>query len=1067
MMRLIRYILLTVLATASLQSCVREDFSREEPEQKAREGCVIIDGSLNLPVTEDAVWMTRAFAERPAVQRVYVAVFNAGDILYEIRQAKPGTQSHPTNPNAGFSCGDKPYLTQFHVELQSVSQGDRYVHFIATSSPVASLENSTINMMDEATFVHDLVTSGTVVAYWGRIHVSSITETTDFTDIPMIRNFVKVKVSSESIANFSIEGFKVFDTPVYGTIAPFNNNTPDYITVDGADQINFNRFADYNSAVLHQRPYTWLANDNHYYGFMPPVVEYDNLSSYYNANGTDNVPWLSLSEPDYLYECSYRPDRNPFIILKATYRGTPCYYKADFVFEGENGSEYYNLLRNFQYTLHITGVSGPGSSTVYDAVNSIALNNFEASTLSQELTNIALDDSRLYVSKTDVMITNGTTLTMYVKSRTGNNFATDDNASLTAEIREPSSGGYIVENASTQINIAGSNETSGTHEGWRKVTITLHDPATLQQGEVWKQAIVFKNGSNLTRTVNLTIRKPFPLTVDMQDVVEGTKNTECELKFTIPAGLTAYRFPMYFIIEQEENTLYPKALAENAYEFLTVETGPTNIPDNTGNTYYYIRKVTWDEYMSKEADVNGIKEFSCYFKTLKDASATTVWVIPEEESNYFDPMDHIENEYTNKDSFLNSKLAGRISFQYSGLQLQPSTSATNVATSNSGNAVSYSSSNTAVATVDATGKVTAVAVGNATITATCPESGSYTQATESYNVNVTNDNLCELELRWYNEPTYVLKVGETIENPIALYSVAAGYDPSNVTVNYTASPSGIVTLTDAGMDLEIDGDAAGVVTITATATAAAADGYAATSQSISYELYVVAAHPDKGTVYHSETFLGPTFGDYSILSEIVTDGASYSAGSNVTSLFNTYTTYNVGTGYDPRHVWYPYYNKSTKEGYGAAASGYGSTQEATSSIVNGNTVWDYHNMYYASHTQLASKNIDLSCSAGAQLTFYHAGNYFYNTQTNEDIADAQTIMAGDVGVLFSSDGGSTWSGKQTIKFYPSGSSWVYVRTAVDIPAAYLTSQFRIAFDYTSTNARAGTWEIKNVTVTEK
>ena len=269
------------------------------------------------------------------------------------------------------------------------------------------------------------------------------------------------------------------------------------------------------------------------------------------------------------------------------------------------------------------------------------------------------------------------------------------------------------------------------------------------------------------------------------------------------------------------------------------------------------------------------------------------------------------------------------------------------------------------------------------------------------------------------------------------------------------------------MDLEIDGTAAGVVTITATATAAAADGYAATSQSISYELYVVAAHPDKGTVYHSETFLGPTFGDYSIISEIVTDGATYSAGSNVTSLFNTYTTYNVGTGYDPRHVWYPYYNKSTKEGYGAAASGYGSTQEATSSVVNGNTVWDYHNMYYASHTQLASKNIDLSCSAGAQLTFYHAGNYFYNTQTNEDIADAQTIMAGDVGVLFSADGGSTWSGKQTIKFYPSGSSWVYVRTAVDIPAAYLTSQFRIAFDYTSTNARAGTWEIKNVAVTEK
>lgn len=1075
MMRLLRHILLAVLGAASLLACVREDYAREDSTGgvKAKEGCVIIDGSVKLPVADDAVWLSRAFVEKPAVQRLYVAVFNAGDILYEIRQAKPGTQSHPTNPNAGFACGEKSsdYLTPFHVELQAVSQGDRYVHFIATSSPVASLENTTINMMDEATFVNDLFTSGEVVAYWGRVHVSSITETTEFTDIPMIRNFVKVKVNASDIENFSITGFKVFDTPLNGTIAPFNNNTPDYITVDGADQINFNRFADYLTAVQHPRPYTWLANDNNYHGFMPPVIEYDNLGSYYDASGTDNVPWLSVSEADYLYECSYRPDRNPFIIIKATYRGTPCYYKADFVFEGDNGTEYYNLLRNFQYTLNITGVSGVGSSTVYDAVNSIALNNFEASTLSQELTNIALEDSRLHVSKTDVMVTTSNTFTMYVMSRTGASYNVDDNASITAEIREPSSGGYIISDASTQISIAASNETSGEHAGWRKVTITVHDPSTLQQGEVWKQAMVFKNGGGLTRTVNLTIRKPFPLTVDVQDVVPGTKNSECELKFTIPAGLTAYRFPLYFIVEQEQNNLYPKALPDGAYEYLTVETGPSNIPEKSGNTYFYIRKVTWEEYSAANADVNGIKEFSCYFKSLNDASATTVWVIPMEGSNYFDPMDHIENEYTNKDSFLNNRIAGRISFEHSSLQLQPSTSAVNVATSNSGAAVSYSSSNTSVATVDATGRVTAHAVGNAVITATCGQTGSYTQATATYNVNVTEDNLTGLDLEWYYEPVYVLKTGQSVHSPIAVASADAGYDLSNVTISYSTSPAGLITVDETDAEnrhyVTISGVSAGVVTVTATATAAASNGYAATTRSISYEINVVTSHPDKGTVYHSETFLGPDFGDYSIISEIVTTGATYNSGTNVTDLFATYTTYNVGTGYDPRHVWYPYYNKSTHEGYGAAASAYGSTQPATSSIENGNTVWDYHNQYYASHTQLASKNIDLSCSAGAQLEFYHAGNYFFNTETNEDIIDAQAIMAGDVGVIFSNDGGATWSGKQPIKFYPSGSNWIYVRTSVDIPAAYLTSQFRIAFDYTSTNERAGTWEIKNVTITEK
>ena len=80
-------------------------------------------------------------------------------------------------------------------------------------------------------------------------------------------------------------------------------------------------------------------------------------------------------------------------------------------------------------------------------------------------------------------------------------------------------------------------------EAWRKVTITVANAASLQPGEVWKQPIVFKNGDELTRTVNFTLRRPMTLTVDMQDVVDGVKDTQCELKFSIPSGLTIYRFP--------------------------------------------------------------------------------------------------------------------------------------------------------------------------------------------------------------------------------------------------------------------------------------------------------------------------------------------------------------------------------------------------------------------------------------------------------------------------------------------------------------------------------------------
>ena len=58
---------------------------------------------------------------------------------------------------------------------------------------------------------------------------------------------------------------------------------------------------------------------------------------------------------------------------------------------------------------------------------------------------------------------------------------------------------------------------------------------------------------------------------------------------------------------------------------------------------------------------------------------------------------------------------------------------------NSLGAITYSSSNTSVATVNASGKVHIAGAGNATITATLAASGCYNQATATYNITVTDN----------------------------------------------------------------------------------------------------------------------------------------------------------------------------------------------------------------------------------------------------------------------------------------------------------------------------------------
>ena len=107
---------------------------------------------------------------------------------------------------------------------------------------------------------------------------------------------------------------------------------------------------------------------------------------------------------------------------------------------------------------------------------------------------------------------------------------------------------------------------------------------------------------------------------------------------------------------------------------------------------------------------------------------------------------------------------------------------------------------------------------------------------------------------------------------------------------------------------------------------------------------------------------------------------------------------------------------------------------------------------YATESWLVSPEVDLTSTTTAYLSFEHAGKYF----TDVDKAKAETTLK------VSPDGGTTWEAVAIPTYYALDFKFV-ASGEIDL-AKYAGKKIKIAFVYTSTTEKAGTWEVKNVKI---
>lgn len=599
------------LAVALLVSCSKDPLlGGETPSKK-----VNWRFSVLMP---DARPSTRAFGENVYVTSLHVAVFSPVGDSWFLEEMVQATDLRPVE-------GSQDNEMEFSVELAE-SQENRRIHLIANfpglSFPFG--DDASLVGLESVHHNHDV--------YWGYVE-TPITNKKPPRRIPLVRNFAKIALEvADDVKNFKLTGFGIHNMPDKGTVAPYNNKG--------------RTFAQFMASDNKCHTYQELLKSQEYEGNEPYdmnlIAITDPASEGFHVPDADGIV-----APFYICERTNHDAENPTsVIVKGKFDGgKETYYKLDIIYQDNeaNTNVYYNLLRNFIYTVRITQVKGDGYDTLADALRYPASNNVSGSTEVNEFTNISNGEERLFVSTTYLLLVNKNPVDIYyqyipdIKSPTvvNNNHkkqGLSNPVTITAAIGDDLVLGDV-QPANSDVDAA-----TDVHHNWRKITLTPNTPGTAKE-----QKITIAAGG-LHREITLVLRRPYEMTVKVFDKttyetnqtfskrVNADKTEKVIVRTSIPSGLSPKLFPLLFTYSTAANTLYPLA--------------GSGMYATTGNkTYGFVYELGYEEYTAcpRDPEDNTKVMFDCTLQTNCELNATEVYV----DNQYFNRgMDYFVNPFS-------------------------------------------------------------------------------------------------------------------------------------------------------------------------------------------------------------------------------------------------------------------------------------------------------------------------------------------------------------------------------------------------------------------------------------
>lgn len=596
--RLTTYI--AVAASLALGACSEETLRPDVPDAGGGEGV-----RVSIAIPDMPRLATRAFGDTPAADlKLTVFEFEKGSdptntFLTKIYQAETLTQTNVANGAT----------VDFRINDLLMTESPRVLHFVVAPQHLDAKYAS------EAVVFSNLSVRDNSQAYWGRVEFPNGYGTVDknmkpqltdeakqkLTGVNVLRNFAKVSVEVATVAtsNFQLTGFELVNVPTSGTVAPYNSGRQEFPQMfdDAGKMLGYLAVAGNGSG------------QQGYGGIMPANCGFRNLEENFSPVADGGRPAWSTRDA-YLYEHPFESTRRTYVILRGNYRPTTtdawqtCYYKIDLVrLNEESGmTEYYDILRNYDFHINVTGVSAPGASTASEAISGVSYNNISADVDARDMLQISDGANIVEVSKTNIIFTNTTPVEfLYRYSPVGGFSSETTNAKL--HTNGLNAGDVIASVTAPEVY------TDADGVVWVKRVIT---PKPIPEAGTREQSFYVVDADGLGREIRLVAHVPYdysdievypgsengrPTSAAGQGTVSPLSGQPFTVYFNLPAGMPEAMFPLTFILESNRQNM-----ENNPIGTLVVTSGQTGFP--TTEVYEvprikYRKTVSYAEYLYK------------------------------------------------------------------------------------------------------------------------------------------------------------------------------------------------------------------------------------------------------------------------------------------------------------------------------------------------------------------------------------------------------------------------------------------------------------------------------------